>query len=297
MKVDVHCLNSFTYQYAGGNPAGVVLNINNVLNAELSTKQMQTIAAQLGFSETAFVSNHDECDFNVRFFTPTDEVDFCGHATLAVFSLMYQQKYISAKTYSQQTKAGRLNVSIEPNGYVTMSQSLPNFIGNVASSEVARLLAIDDDLFSTTNLPCEIISTGLADVIVPIPFGLLDNITPDHEAIAAFSQKYNVVGLHLFELTQTNEFIASCRNFAPLFGINEESATGSACGALACYLVKHDIISNNQDVEFYHAVFEQGRAMGCCSKLITKVATNAGTISQVEVGGYAMLDKTLPVVI
>jgi PhzF family phenazine biosynthesis protein len=293
MKIDVYCLNSFTYQNTGGNPAGVVLNVNN-LTAALSTQQMQAIARKVGFSETAFVNRDDVCDFNVRFFTPTDEVDFCGHATLAVFSLMYQQKFITAKTYSQQTKAGRLNVTIGADGFVTMEQSLPNFIGEVVSAEVANLLDIDQALFLTTNLPCEIISTGLADLIIPIPFGLLDNIIPEHKQIAHFSQKYNVVGLHLFELSnKESEFTASCRNFAPLFGINEESATGSACGALACYLAKHNIVNGNQKGEFYHSTFEQGRVMGCHSKLSTKVTIKAEIINKVEVGGFAILNKII----
>jgi len=99
MKINVHCLNSFTYQNSGGNPAGVVLDADN-----LNCKQMQNIAITLGFSETAFVSNNKICDFKVRFFTPVEEVDFCGHATLAVFSLMYQHKLIEANTYSYKPK-------------------------------------------------------------------------------------------------------------------------------------------------------------------------------------------------
>jgi len=295
MKIDVHCLNSFTYQNGGGNPAGVVLSADN-----LTEKQMQSIAFNVGFSETAFVSNDDNCDFKVRFFTPVEEVDFCGHATLAVFSLMYQYKLIAANSYTQLTKAGKLKVSINTNGFVAMEQSLPNFIGSIPSSEIAQLLNIDESVFSATHLPCEIISTGLADVIIPIPLGLLDSIIPDHNKIVAFSQKYNVVGLHLFELNSSNntgiEFIASCRNFAPLFGINEESATGSACGALACYLAKHDVVGNHQKGGVYHATFEQGRAMNCVSKLSAKVTLKVGSITKIEVGGFALLSKSIQLV-
>ena len=301
MNAYVHCLNSFTYKNTGGNPAGVVLQNIKAANTELTSQQMQGIAKRVGYSETAFVTEDKICDFNVRFFTPIQEVDFCGHATLAVFSLLFQQKLITAKTYSQQTRAGKLKVSVEPSGYVTMQQSLPKFIGIVPSAELAQLLNIDQQVFTSTNLPCEIISTGLADIIVPIPFGLLDDIVPNNQEITAFSQKYKVVGLHLFELnpldakltSKDNKFTASCRNFAPLFGINEESATGSASGALACYLAKHNIVGNVQSNGTYHYTFEQGRAMKCQSKLSAKITLKKETIIQVQVGGFAHLDKTV----
>lgn len=86
--------------------------------------------------------------------------------------------------------------------------------------------------------------------------------------------------MHVFELCkQSSGFTASCRNFAPLVGIPEESATGSACGALACYLSEHLSLSS----EF---VFEQGRAMNCCSTITAFVRFNKSQISEVKVGGF-----------
>jgi PhzF family phenazine biosynthesis protein len=287
MKVLVHCINSFTHNGSGGNPAGVVLNAN-----KLTATQMQQVAAHVGFSETAFVSDGTDCDFTVRFFTPNEEVDFCGHATLATFSLMYSQNIITNKQYSQQTKAGQLNVSVFNDGLVTMQQTLPNYLGRIDSLEVANILDIDVDEFKQTNLPCEIISTGLADVIVPIPYGYLDKITPNDAAIATFSKKYNVIGLHLFELsTESKDITASCRNFAPLFGIPEESATGSATGALACYLTKHNVTSSNK----YD--FEQGRTMQSPSRLTAKITETDNKITLVEVSGRASLIETKTITI
>ena len=92
-----------------------------------------------------------------------------------------------------------------------------------------------------------------------------------------------MVGIHAFELENTQSTItASCRNFAPLFGISEESATGSASGALACYLTKHVFRNSNN-----HFVFEQGRAMGCSSLITASVESNNRQIKKVIVGGTA----------
>ena len=68
--IKVYTLNAFTDDVSGGNPAGVVLDADN-----LTEKQMQGIAKKVGFSETAFVMSSDSADFRVRFFTPSDEVD------------------------------------------------------------------------------------------------------------------------------------------------------------------------------------------------------------------------------
>ncbi|WOC24845.1 PhzF family phenazine biosynthesis protein [Pseudoalteromonas sp. N1230-9] len=277
-NINVFLVNSFTAQESGGNPAGVVLNAD-----ELSDSQKLAIAQEVGFSETAFVSRDPEADFAVSFFTTTTEVDFCGHATLAVFSTLFRHGLVKAGSYTQRTKAGLLGVSIDESGLVTMEQALPQFLGTFRYDEIAKLIGIDVSVLSSTKMPIEVISTGLADIIVPVPFGTLDKISCDDSLIADFSKIHNVVGIHAFELENTQSPItASCRNFAPLFGISEESATGSASGALACYLTKHVFINSNN-----HFVFEQGRAMGCSSLITASVESNNKQIKKVIVGGTA----------
>lgn len=83
MKINAYTLNSFAKTKEGGNPAGVVTNADS-----LSEEEMRKIAAVLGFSETAFVLKSNAADFKVRFFTPNEEVDLCGHATIATFLLL-----------------------------------------------------------------------------------------------------------------------------------------------------------------------------------------------------------------
>jgi PhzF family phenazine biosynthesis protein len=276
MNVEVTLVNSFTVDGKGGNPAGVVLHAD-----KLSDVQKLKIAKAVGYSETAFVSSDYEADFEVSFFTTTGKVDFCGHATLATFYTMHQMGILTHGSYVQRTKAGMLTVAIEPNGLVVMEQQLPQKLGGFSYQEISTLIGIDSNILESTQLPNEVISTGLPDVIIPVPNGYLDLIQPNDEIIADFCKKHEVVGFHLFELcAPESRFTASCRNFAPLFGISEESATGSSCGALACYLTEHLALGSDY-------VFEQGRAMNCASIIMASVKSKNSTIISVKVGGLA----------
>ncbi|UTW48771.1 PhzF family phenazine biosynthesis protein [Bacterioplanoides sp. SCSIO 12839] len=276
MNIEVNLVNSFTVNGKGGNPAGVVLNAN-----QLSNSQKLKIAQSVGYSETAFVSSDEEADYEVSFFTTTGEVDFCGHATLATFSTMYQKGILTAGSYVQRTKAGMLPVIIEPSGKVVMEQQLPQKVNCFSYQEISNILGLESNILASTKLPIEVISTGLPDAIIPVPNGYLDVIEPNDELIADFCKKHKVVGFHAFELCELeSKLTASCRNFAPLFGISEESATGSSSGALACYLTEHLALGRD-------FVFEQGRAMNCTSIITASVESENSKIISVKVGGFA----------
>jgi len=281
MQIQLHTVSAFTAQGKGGNLAGVVLNADT-----LNYAQKQQIAKQAGYSETAFVSPDSQVDFSVSFFTPTEEVDFCGHATVALFYLLYQQQTISAGHYQFSAKAGLFAVTVTENAEVIVQQALPKTLANFSAQKVAPLLNLTADTLQG-QLPIEVLSTGLADLIVPIPVGLLDKIKPNLALIKTFCSEHNIIGLHLFELNEeTAKITASCRNFAPLVGIDEESATGSACGALACYLNKH--------LNIDQLIFEQGRIMNCLSLIKARVSVKEKKIITIEVGGFAKLIKSKP---
>lgn len=278
MKVEAFLVNSFTADGDGGNPAGVVLNAD-----ELSNEQKLEIARAVGYSETAFVSQDHEVNFELSFFTITGEVDFCGHATLAAFSTMYKEGIITKGQYVQRTKAGLLPVVIESNGHIVMELQRPKYLGLFGYGEISALIGLDEKVLEKTKLPVEVISTGLPDIIVPLPLGYLDRIQINEDLLTEFCKKHSLVGLHAFELCeQGSGLTASCRNFAPLFGIPEESATGSSSGALACYLSKYVL---NESVSHY--VFEQGRAMNCTSMITASVECHELDIANVRVGGFA----------
>jgi len=283
VTVIVYQVDAFTYKNSGGNPAGVVLSADR-----LTLQQMQNIAAQVGYSETAFVSKGTSCDFNVRFFTPNSEVDFCGHATVAVFHLLYVQKILTPGSYSQLTKAGKLEVTIAADGSVDMQQQLPVFLECFQAAQIAPMLGISTSVITDTGLPIIAMSTGLVDLMVPVSSGSLDSVIANQPLIADFSRQHNLVGMHLFEFSAADSlYSASCRNFAPAFAIDEESATGSASGALACYLATY------HDCSATDFMFEQGRKMGASSRLSACIKKQEKAISSVRVGGQARFIDTV----
>ncbi|GAM58902.1 phenazine biosynthesis protein phzF like [Vibrio ishigakensis] len=280
IKVEALLVNSFTKQGTGGNPAGVVLGAET-----LSDQQKLQVAKLVGFSETAFVCEDHVADFEVSFFTTTDEVDFCGHATLVAFSVMLERGLITPGEYTQRTKAGLLAVTVEPGGRIVMQQKLPEYLGVLSSKEISPLIGISCELLDSTELPIEVVSTGLPDIIVPITKGYLDNLQINNTRLSQFCKERDLVGIHAFELCESDSLVsANCRNFAPLFGIPEESATGSASGALASYLIKYGLAASEQNL-----VFEQGRAMGCTSEITASIEVTEDEISKVSVGGFAKL--------
>lgn len=277
MKLKVYTLNAFGKSATGGNPAGVVLDADN-----LSEIQMKAIAKEVGLSETAFLMKSDVADFKLKFFTPTKEVPLCGHATIANFFLLFKLEIIAPGTYTQETNAGILNIDIKEDGTTFMSQTQPIFSGLLDKNKIADSLNIPaDDIFS--DMPIEIVSTGLPDIIVPVnSLNSLLSIDPNFDLISKISKKHNAVGYHVFTFETKSNAIANSRNFAPLYGIPEESATGTATGALASYLFKHNKLPVNN---LNSLDFEQGYSMSMPSEIKADLEVENGRISNVKVGG------------
>jgi PhzF family phenazine biosynthesis protein len=278
MEIHAFTLNAFAKESGGGNPAGVVLEAD-----DLSDKQMLTIAAEIGFSETAFVAKSNLADGKVRFFTPAAEVDLCGHATIATYFLMGSTGILRPGCYTQETRAGILPIEIRPDGAVFMDQNLPQFLDCVDKAELADSLRISEEAF-LPDLPARIVSTGLRDILIPVKsIKQLLNIQPDFQKVAGISRKYGVIGYHLFTLETVGKAAAHCRNLAPLYEIPEEAATGTSNGALACYLFHEGLIAENAG----ELVFEQGYSMGRPSEIRAELTVDGGEIRRVRVGGTA----------
>ena len=291
MKVTIYTLNAFTKDNHGGNAAGVVLG------ADLLTEfEMQALAEKVGFSETAFILNSNNANHRIRFFTPTGEVDLCGHATVASYSAMMQLGVLKNGTYTMETLAGIMTINLETDMLVMSEQRLPDFNAIVDKEIIAHSLNIPVDYISK-DLPIQIVSTGLKDIIVPIKsISIMDSIDPDYEQITKISKRYEVTGYHLFALGSDEEAIAYCRNFAPLYGIDEESATGTSNGALACYLYQYSLIAK-QKVYNNRFIIGQGYSMQKASAIFVELRVIGEQIKQIQVGGYASTVKEIYVYI
>ena len=280
MKVKVYTVHSFAKTSEGGNEAGVVIDADF-----LSEEEMQKIAEKVGFSETAFVLHSDLADYKVRFFTPKEEVDLCGHATIGTFFTMATLGYIKPGNYTQETKAGILGIEIKKDLTIMMNQPLPDFFETLDKSEIADSLNIEIDNIHE-DLPVQIVSTGLKDIMVPVKnLDVLSSIKPDFNKVIEISKKYHAVGYHVFSLETRNTSTACCRNFAPLLAIPEESATGTSNGALGCYLYQYGLIAFNQTLPM---IIEQGYAMNKPSEILVSLAIEEKQITGVKVGGSAL---------
>lgn len=280
VEIQVYTLNSFTQEKNGGNPAGVVLNADS-----LEEEKMQKVAQRIGFSETAFVEKSNKADYRIRFFTPNSEVELCGHATIATFNLMVTQKLINFGTYTIETKAGILEVSINEDHDVFLTQALPEFFEEIDKEKIADSLQINPNEL-LCDLPIQIVSTGLRDILIPVKsIEVLEKINPDFNQIIEISKEYNVIGYHLFVLGSEANCVAQCRNFAPLVDISEESATGTSNGALLCYLYKYGKLTNNYAQDF---IFKQGYTMNRPSEIKARLRiSDDKQIIKVQVGGIA----------
>ncbi len=281
MKVKVYTLNAFTKDNLGGNEAGVVIEADLFNESE-----MQLIANKVGFSETAFILHSSHADHRIRFFTPTSEVDLCGHATVASYSAMMQLGMIANGTYTMETLAGIMNIDLGHDMLVMSEQKLPEFNAIIDKEIIAASLNIPVD-FIPKQLPVQIVSTGLKDIIVPIEsISILDLIDPNYAQITQISKRYEVTGYHLFAIASNSRTIAYCRNFAPLYGIDEESATGTSNGALVCYMRQYSLI-NIQQAQNNKLVIGQGYRLQNPSEIFVELRFRGEEINKVQVGGYA----------
>ena len=265
-------VDAFTSQPFGGNPAGVVL-----LDGDTFPKEglMLQIAAELRYSETAFVKRDSDSQYTVRYFTPKTEVELCGHATIATFSLLYKLQLVKGECICH-TKAGDLNIRVGEK--VLMQMATPRIVDTITDSEeIYRAIGVTD---YQPTLPVQIAYSGLPDIMIPLrDVAMLQSLKPDMEAITAITRKYDAVSFHVFAFAGDGH-TAHVRDFAPLYDIPEESATGTANAALTHYLQQNGRIPSAGDFSFL-----QGEAMGRPSVVATRISGDG----VIYVGGTATI--------
>lgn len=278
MRVDVFIVNAFTDNDQGGNPAGVVLNAD-----QLSAPQKLAIAQQVGLSETAFVSSSSVADYKLEFFTPVRQIPHCGHATIATFSFLNQQGYLGEGWFAKETIDGIRRIRLV-DGRAFMEQTAPRYLGlgDQRATVLASLGLKDSDLLAE---PCLVNTANTFLVLGLKNLNQLSSLVIDLPAISVVSERLDLIGYYIFSTGNSLNYDANTRMFAPRYGINEESATGTAAGPLACYLydklaVKHDKF-----------IIEQGHFMPrpSPSLIYTELELMNQSIKALLVGGQARL--------
>jgi len=280
-------VRSFTQDPASGSPTGIVLNADH-----LSETAMQHIARELNFAETAFVQTAKHADVKLRFFAPNHEVALCGHATIATFHTLLQRGDIvlphgKPRTLVQETRAGELEVTCNPDGRIVMAQSPPVF-GDIEHDQarIAEMLGLSPDDF-VTDLPLQVVSTGTPKLIIPIKtIDRLRAIQPNLSAIKEYCWRSEAKGFYPF--TQDSPIAGSdfyARQFNPLADENEDPITGVAAGALGCYSNKYKLLPRHT------SIVAQGYDLGMGGLMYVDTAHG------VHVGGYAVSVGTTTVTV
>jgi PhzF family phenazine biosynthesis protein len=287
-EVILKIVYAFSISGTGGNPAGVVLDADN-----LSNHEKQLIATKTGLSEVAFVSKSTTADFKLEFFTPTRQIAHCGHATIATFTYLKQLGLIKGDRSSKETIDGNRDIYFK-NGFAYMEQKAPVY--TTAEKEMKEILESlnlsKEDLLN--GYSPSIVNTGNSFLIVPVANdAALKNLLPNLEKIKTYSEKYNLIGYYVFSSSNEPSIAATTRMFAPLYGINEESATGMAAGPLACYLF------DNQFIKATELVIRQGEFMATPSpsKIFVSLQLENTKIKKLFAGGDAFVAEEKRIVL
>ncbi len=230
-------VDAFTDEPLAGNPAGVVPEADR-----LTDEQMQAIARELALSETAFLRSSDDADADrrIRYFTPTQEVDLCGHATIGSYAHLHDEG-LEAGTTTLETNVGVLEIELEEDGTVWMTQDAPTVReAEVDYDRVAEALGVDRAALegASADLPLAISSTGLSFLMVPITYlSDVGNADPDMAAIEELTDELDAAGVYLFtfDVLEGTSTLHG-RMFAPDAGVPEDPVTGTASGAVGAYL-------------------------------------------------------------
>lgn len=247
--IKIFQIDAFTSEPFTGNPAAVVLDDS------LTEIEMKKIAAEMNLSETAFLSSSDKADYNLRWFTPKNEVNLCGHATIASLHFLFENNLLSENSgITFNTKSGIIFSGRSENKYWM-------HIPTVSFDEITYDL---NDLLTALGLKSNQISGKMFVGSNKYLFIGVDNLTTLFNLEVDFVRLLKIISLQNFftdiavYTTQTidDDSAAHLRFFAPAEGINEDPVTGSAAGPLLLLLYKLNILSDFTDNRIYK--IEQG---------------------------------------
>jgi trans-2,3-dihydro-3-hydroxyanthranilate isomerase len=273
----------FAEEKYAGNQLAVVRNA-----ASLSSERMQQIANEMHFSETTFVLSDRQRNggFDVRIFTPQEEVPFAGHPTLGTAYVI--KRFTLGEAVSRvllNLKVGQIPVTFEEtaeNGAVGWMEQVPPAFGETFSvPQFARVLQLNVGDFDS-RYPVQEVSTGLPFIIVP-----LKTLAAVKQAKISMTYLLETVkaGILVFcpeTYRESNDL--NVRVFADLFGVPEDPATGSGNGCLAGYLSRYRYFGTDK----VDARVEQGYEVHRRSLLLLRAEGKAAE-TRVCVGGRVIL--------
>ena len=216
MKIPIYQVDAFTRKIFSGNPAAVC-----PINEWLTDNLMQSIAMENNLSETAFIVKNG-VDYHIRWFTPTVEVDLCGHATLAAGHVLFNHLGFPGTEVHFHSKSGTLKVSKEKDGLLRLNfpASIPKLVDETPEP-ILNGLRLNKDTK---------VYKGPFDYLVVLENKQqLEELNPDFRELSKTSSR----GVIVTAKGDDTDFVSRC--FYPQSGIDEDPVTGSAHTMLTPY--------------------------------------------------------------
>ena len=263
----------------------------------LSTERMQVLAREMNFSESTFILPAEAAGTGVRMriFTPTTEMPMAGHPTIGSTFALAHMGLIRPATprFVFGLGVGPVPVDLEWKGsrltFAWMTQLNPTFGRRAdARAEVAAAIGLTEaDLLP--DRPVQEVSCGVPFLMVPIRSPeAVDRATSDATAFRRLTASTGIdLPIFLFAMSQSGStHTVHSRMFAPEFGIVEDPATGIASGPLGCYLLRYSLLGPDAATRI---VSLQGVKMGRPSRIHIAISSTGDEITEVKVGGTAVL--------
>ncbi|UOQ50164.1 PhzF family phenazine biosynthesis protein [Gracilibacillus caseinilyticus] len=291
-KITVYHYDAFSKKAGKGNPAGVVLN-----GEQLTDEEMQETALKVGFNETAFPLPSDVADLRIRFFTPGHEMKLCGHATIATVYALKTKGLLADKTeWTIETNAGTLPVSLhtmDNDLLLTMQQASPAFNGSVKN--LANSIGLNENEIRE-DIPVVYGSTGTWTLLIPIKeLASFQKMKPDTKRFPAILQENTRASVHPFCMeTIDPEADMHARHFSsPYSGTVEDAVTGTASGVMGAYYATY---MNPDFAGSLQLLVEQGHEVGKDGRVLVDVSRKK-EICEIMISGNAVFVKAFDVVL
>jgi len=220
MRIKTFIVDAFTNDTFKGNAAGICL-----LDKPLDVSVMQSIANELKHSETAFVQDSGAGKFSIRYFTPTTEIAFCGHATLGASKVALEKLGLEKVEFT--THHG-LHLSASKSGQeIKMKFPIYSTIPYQVKNDTLKALGLSDCLASRFAPELEMLLVEVTDRKT------VENLRPDYKLLVQSDSKIKEITITCASDDGDYDFYSRC--FCPWIGIDEDPVTGAAHSVLAKY--------------------------------------------------------------
>mgnify|MGYP001087806492 CR=1 FL=1 len=277
-------VDAFTEVSGGGNRVALVLDARG-----MTTEEMQLMVSRLGQPQAAFVTDWDGAEFEVRFFAANGEVEFSGHAAVALaHTLAREERLPSGPKFYLRTIGESLRVELE-GGRARVQSPSPRFRDPPSWKVLQEFIEVmgANERYLHRGLPYGIAFTGLWTLFMPVVApGLVDALEPEMAKLAELSNRLEVATVHVYAPYGPRRFYA--RSFAPALGISEEPVSGSPNAALGALLARAGVVPRWEGE--VNLTVTQGHRMGGPGQVDVWVEYGpAGNILRVFIGGTAVV--------